>query len=273
MPELPEVETVRRTLEPALLGKKIMEAEVFCCSYLRGCNDETLGRLLPRSRFRRLARHGKYLYLILDSLELEVHLGMTGRLLVCARDQELVKHTHVRFGLEEGQDLRFIDPRRFGHLGIKPLGMARERRSLLGMEPLTPEFTWKNLGRALKGRKAPIKALLLEQKLVAGLGNIYADEALFRARIHPEQTGGELGESALKNLHRAINDLIGEAVAAGGTSFSDYVDATGQRGEFFERLSVYGRENQPCPYCGTPIKRLKLRGRSTCYCPRCQPQS
>lgn len=270
MPELPEVEMVRRSLEPLLVGHKIVGADVLFEDYLRECSGNDVCSLVEQ-RFHQLVRHGKYLYLMVDKRELETHLGMTGRLLVCGRGEERVKHTHVCLHLDSGQELRFIDPRRFGYLRIRRTGAAHERQSMLGIEPLRPDFTWQNVEKALRGRKAPLKSLLMDQKIVAGLGNIYADEALFRAQLNPCQPAGALSEEVYQRLCDAIESVIADALGAGGTTFSDYVDANGDGGEFYRSLDAYGREGQPCRHCDTPLVRMVLGGRSACYCSRCQP--
>lgn len=270
MPELPEVETVRRTLEPCLVGSGITQVEVLTVAYLKGCSPQELASGVTGRRFRELLRHGKYLYLVLEDVELEVHLGMTGQVTVAGPGAALRPHTHVTMALDSGRELRFSDVRRFGFLALRPAGAAQERARLLGPEPLTPGFSAAALQLALQGRKAPVKTLLLDQKLVAGLGNIYADEVLFRSGIHPAHPAGYLTGEALDALYRATNQVIGEAVAARGTSFSDYRDGTGRPGDFGPCLRVYGREGLPCPRCGQPLARAKLAGRSSYHCPACQ---
>lgn len=270
MPELPEVETVRRTLEPCLVGSRITHVEVVNVAYLKGSSAQQLEDGVTGRRFRELLRYGKYLYFVLDDCELEVHLGMTGQITVAGPGAARRPHTHVIMGLDSGQELHFSDARRFGFLTLKPPGAAGKRRDLLGPEPLTPGFSPASLQAAWRGRKAPVKALLLDQKLVAGLGNIYADEVLFRSGIHPAQRAGYLTGEALEVLCRATNQVIREAVAGRGTSLSDYRDGAGRPGDFAPCLRVYGREGLPCPRCGQPLARLKLAGRSSYHCPACQ---
>ncbi|MEW6524561.1 MAG: bifunctional DNA-formamidopyrimidine glycosylase/DNA-(apurinic or apyrimidinic site) lyase [Bacillota bacterium] len=270
MPELPEVETVRRTLAPLLTGARIEKVTVQFEPYLRDCSALELVADATGQGFRRLVRHGKYLYLVLDDFELEVHLGMTGKLTVSTPKTACPPHTHVTMELDSGRELRFTDARRFGFLALRPAGAAQERARTLGPEPLTPGFTREALQAALERRKAPVKALLLDQKLVAGLGNIYADEALFRSGIHPARPACYLSGDDLDALYSSTNQVIREAVAARGTSFSDYVDGTGLPGDFSACLRVYGREGLPCPRCGHPLGRLKVAGRSSYHCPACQ---
>ncbi|QIA26446.1 bifunctional DNA-formamidopyrimidine glycosylase/DNA-(apurinic or apyrimidinic site) lyase [Thermaerobacter sp. PB12/4term] len=231
-------------------------------------------------------------------LWLAIHLRMTGRLTLARRGEPRPPHTHVVFELEPGpgrpwEELRFSDVRRFGRLYLmpdNPLARARSRpagrragregthagtglRGLytLGPEPLSRRFGAAELGRRLAGRRAPIKAVLLDQRVVAGLGNIYADEALFRAGLHPARPAGSLTGQEVARLARAIRGVLREAVAAGGTTFSDYRDGLGREGRFARRLAVYDREGHPCPRCGTPVAALRLAGRTSHYCPRCQP--
>jgi formamidopyrimidine-DNA glycosylase len=271
VPELPEVETVRRTLLPHLAGATIVAAEVRLEAYLRDCTGPELEAGVAGRSVTGLERHGKYLYFMLDGAELEAHLGMTGRITVAPGRAPLVPHTHVVMSLDCGQELRFTDPRRFGFLGLRSPGAAAARRQALGPEPLTAAFTRESLYSVLCRRRAPVKALLLNQRLVAGLGNIYVDEVLHRARLHPERPGSSLDDREIDRLHRTTAEVIAEAVAARGTSFSDYVDGEGRAGSYVERLRVYGREGQPCPECGTPLARIQVAGRSSHHCPRCQP--
>ena len=270
MPELPEVETVRRTLGPCLVGSSITRVEVLTAAYLKDCSAQQLGEGVTGRRFWELLRHGKYLYFVLDDGEIEVHLGMTGQVTVTEAVAAPRSHTHVIMDLDSGRQLRFSDARRFGFLALRLAGAAQERGRRLGPEPLTPGFSPAALQAALRGRKAPVKALLLDQKLVAGLGNIYADEVLFRSGIHPAQPAGYLTGEALDALYRAANQVIGEAMACRGTSFSDYRDGNGRPGDFASCLRVYGREGLPCPRCGQPLARVKLAGRSSYHCPACQ---
>ena len=191
-----------------------------------------------------------------------VHLGMTGRMLVCNPDQAMEKHTHAVAKLASGRELRFVDPRRFGRLSV-----ARGFEAA-GSEPLEVELAL--FLTLFRGRKTPIKSALLNQKLLSGVGNIYADESLFRAGIRPRRRAASLTRKEFSRLYPAVQEVLKEAIALGGSSISDYVDADGEEGFFQLQHRVYGREGEPCLVCGTPIKRVVIAGRSSHYCPRCQ---
>lgn len=191
-----------------------------------------------------------------------VHLGMTGRLVVCPPDNERAKHTHAIVSLASGREIRFVDPRRFGRLSV-----AQEFQAP-GSEPLEVEL--ERFVRLFRGRKTPIKSALLNQKLLSGVGNIYADESLFRAKVRPRRKAASLTHEQLRELFLAVQAVLKEAIAAGGSSISDYVDADGEEGFFQIQHRVYGREGEPCLICKTPIKRIVIAGRSSHYCPKCQ---
>src|SRR5262249_55063309 len=191
-----------------------------------------------------------------------VHLGMTGSLLVYPPDCEVAKHTHAIVKLSSGSELRFVDPRRFGRLSVI------EKFEVPGAEPLVIEF--EDFARLFQGRKTPIKSALLNQKLLSGVGNIYADEALFRAGVRPRRRAAALNRNELRRLHGSLKRVLREAIRLGGSSISDYVDANGDEGFFQLKHRVYGREGKPCLVCRTPIKRVVIAGRSSHYCPTCQ---
>jgi formamidopyrimidine-DNA glycosylase len=191
-----------------------------------------------------------------------VHLGMSGRMLVCAADDEAIKHTHAVASLRSGRELRFVDPRRFGRLSVDYEFDAG------GTEPLQIELS--EFVPLFRGRKTPIKSALLNQKLLRGVGNIYADESLFRSGIRPRRRASSLTRSDLERLHPAIQEVLREAIALGGSSISDYVNSDGEDGFFQLQHRVYGREGEPCLVCSTPIKRIVIGGRSSHYCPKCQ---
>jgi formamidopyrimidine-DNA glycosylase len=191
-----------------------------------------------------------------------VHLGMTGRMLVCNPDQALEKHTHAVAKLASGRELRFVDPRRFGRLSVAHGFEAA------GSEPLEVELD--AFIRLFRGRNTPIKSALLNQKLLRGVGNIYADESLFRAGVRPRRRAASLTRKELALLYAAVQEVLKEAIALGGSSVSDYVDADGEEGFFQLQHRVYGREGEPCLVCKTPIKRVVIAGRSSHYCPNCQ---
>ncbi len=262
MPELPEVETVVRSLAP-LVGRRIVCAEFRCRRVLRGADPHALAARIRGRKIAGVRRYGKF---ILVSLEgggyLAVHLGMTGRLLLGG---PAGKHTHAILTLDCGV-LLYDDSRQFGSIQFSE--EFPERAAKLGPEPL--EVPFEEFAAALKRRKTPIKALLLNQSFLRGLGNIYADEALVRAGIHPLAVPARLRGDRARRLHEAIVAVLTEAIAAGGSSISDYVDARGRKGLFQFSHRVYQRTGQPCLVCGTPIRRLLVAQRSSHFCPQCQ---
>jgi len=274
MPELPEVETIRRSLLPRLEGKVITGAELRLPRLLKIPGPDDFISLLPGKEIMDLSRRGKYLLFHLSAdYRLIFHLRMTGRLLYFPANTSTDKHTHLILQLNNGHQLCFHDMRTFGMIYLMPKGELDQLRGLstLGPEPLGPQFTPTYLTQALTGRRASIKAILLNQRVLAGLGNIYVDESLFRAGIYPGREAGSLGDAEILNLYGAIRAVLREGIQHRGTSFRDYVDAEGKTGDFQEYLAVYGRSQQPCLGCGTPLEKIRLAGRSTVYCPLCQP--
>jgi len=263
VPELPEVETVARSIAP-LVGRRIVSAEFRCRRVLRGADPRALAARIRGRRIAGVRRYGKF---ILVSLEgggfLVVHLGMTGRLLLGG---PAGKHTHAVLTLDRGGVLRYDDSRQFGCIQFSE-GFP-ERLAKLGPEPL--EVAFAAFAAALKRRKMRIKALLLNQSFLRGLGNIYADEALFRAGIHPLAVPSRLRPDRARRLYEAIIAVLTEAIAAGGSSISDYVDAQGRKGFFQFSHRVYQHTGEPCVACATPIRRLLVAQRSSHFCPRCQ---
>ncbi len=262
MPELPEVETVTRSIAP-LVGRRIMSAEIRATRVLRGGDAEVLAGRLQGACILGVKRYGKF---ILVSIEgggyLVIHLGMTGRLLLGGPPG---KHTHAVLTLDRGV-LLYDDSRQFGCLEFYEEFPPRVAR--LGPEPL--EVSFEDFAAALKRRKSRIKALLLNQGFLRGLGNIYADEALFRAGIHPQAMAYRLRGDRPRKLFDAIGAVLTEAIAAGGSSISDYVDAEGRKGFFQLNHRVYQRTGEPCVTCKTPIRRLLVAQRSSHFCPKCQ---
>ncbi len=273
MPELPEVETIRRTLEKKILYRPVRGVEVLYPKVLRNCSEEQLERALLGRSFIELDRRGKYLLCSLDSgQQLVIHLRMTGRLTAVPTDAAVEKHTSFRFHLQDGLDLRLVDQRKFATVDLVDClgGGAVKALEILGKEPLDEDFTPEYLAEQLADRRAAVKSVLLDQRRVAGLGNIYADESLHRAGIFPGKIAGKLTQEEIKRLHESIQQVIREGITHRGTTFRDYVDGEGRRGGFQDLLRVYGREGEPCTTCGEPIARIKLAGRSSCFCPRCQ---
>jgi len=285
MPELPEVETIARGLADRVTGDVID-------SVWLGSKPEPLkspaAELVSTLQAKRIAdvrRVGKHIVFDLENgggpptparrksagksarptraaAQWIVHLGMTGRMLVCQPDAAVEKHTHAIAKLASGREIRFVDPRRFGRLSVAQGFQAA------GSEPLDVEI--EDFVRLFRGRKTPIKSALLNQKLLSGVGNIYADESLFRARIRPRRRASSLTREELRRLYPAVQQVLKEAIELGGSSISDYVDSDGEEGFFQLQHRVYGREGEPCLVCRTPIKRIVLAGRSSHYCPTCQ---
>jgi formamidopyrimidine-DNA glycosylase len=275
MPELAEVETVARGLRP-LAGRRILAVRFGKTDFIE--HPDLIESLLPGSRLVEVRRHGKMLLFEFVSaapasspspLWLIVHLGMTGQLVIHDAAHPAAPHTHVWFSLDDGRELRYTDIRRFGHIRIASTEELATIVAPLGADPL--ELTEAEFRRRLGTRHARVKALLLDQHVLRGLGNIYADESLWRARLHPMRQGSDLSEEELGRLWRAIRAVVSEAIRLGGTSISDYVDALGRQGGYQKRLRVYRRNGRRCPRCGETIKRLIVAGRGTHFCPRCQP--
>ncbi len=281
MPELPEVETVRRGLEPALAGARLTQVKVNRPD-LRFPFPEGFAGRLEGARVVALERRAKYLRFHLDTGETWVtHLGMTGRFTL---DGELTaefeeaapvggKHEHLSLVTDAGRRIGFSDARRFGYMALIPTAELDTHPwfAALGPEPLGNAFNAEALKAAFRGRKQNVKATLLDQRVVAGVGNIYACEALFRARISPKTAAGKIGPQRLERLARAVREVLAEAVGAGGSTLRDFANAEGGQGYFQHRFDVYGREGQPCPGdCTGTVRRIVQGGRSTFWCPGCQ---
>ena len=262
MPELPEVETVVRTIAPHIVGKRILRAR-FNSPFVTPGDREALSAALAGREIRDLRRHGKFILAGLDHGVLTIHLGMTGRLL---HDEPETPYTHGFFELDSGT-LLYDDIRQFGRIEWSPQTPARVAD--LGPDALSigsGEF-W----QLLKGRKTKLKPLLLNQRILAGLGNIYVDEVLFRAGLHPLTPASRLTRKSALAMHEAMIALLQKSIELGGSSISDYVDGEGRRGSFQTLHQVYGREGEPCYVCGEPVQRIVAAQRGTHFCPRCQP--
>jgi formamidopyrimidine-DNA glycosylase len=274
MPELPEVETVRRTLETLIAGKTIRRVTATLPRILQKPGDpDAFAAMLEGRTFRAVERRGKFLRLLLDGLTLVSHLRMEGRYGLYNDDDPVEPHTHVIFHFTDGTALRYKDVRQFGTMHLFAPGEEWRSPPLnrLGMEPLSDEFTPEALHRALARRTTKIKPFLLNQEIIVGLGNIYVDEALHRAGIHPERAANSLADAERERLHAAIVETLRAAVEAGGSSVKSYVNGQGEMGMFQHRLKAYGRTGEPCEACGTLIEKSVVGGRGTHICPRCQP--
>jgi formamidopyrimidine-DNA glycosylase len=270
VPELPEVETVRRGLAPHIEGQAF-RAAVVREARLRWPVPADLDLHVRGQRIRRVWRRGKYLIIDLDQGALILHLGMSGsyRLLPAATAVP-EKHDHVDLILEHGACLRYRDPRRFGAILWTDDPSSHPLLASLGLEPLGPEFTGNALHTLCSGRTTPIKSLIMDAHTVVGVGNIYANEALFHAGIHPLTPASQLSRRRCQGLAESIRTTLAKAIEAGGSSLRDFVDSKGKPGYFQQNYAVYGRAGETCQQCGSVIGEIRLNGRSSCFCPRCQ---
>jgi formamidopyrimidine-DNA glycosylase len=286
MPELPEVETIARGLHQRVAGDTIESVWLGSKPQTMKSRPAEIAATLEHSRITEVHRIGKHIVFELERngaspahaanksrkrpiqmgphCQWIVHLGMTGRMLVCEPTAEIVKHTHAIATLASGRELRFVDPRRFGRLSVA----CRGDFNATGVEPL--EVDKERFVELFHGRDTPIKSALLNQKLLRGVGNIYADESLFRAGLRPRRRASTITRAQLEKLYPSVREVLKEAIDLGGSSVSNYVDADGEEGFFQLRHRVYGREGEPCLVCKTPIKRVVIAGRSSHYCPKCQ---
>jgi formamidopyrimidine-DNA glycosylase len=287
MPELPEVETVCRQLGAEVEGRRIGQLEVRDARWCRPVPPRKLEAAVEGATIEGLGRRGKYLLLGLDGARtLVMHLRMTGNLVLVEGEEKLdpsegrrlyeaerstsERHLRARFTLDDGRQLWFTDPRRFGEAFLIDDADLDARFVKLGVEPLSEEFTPEALGRMAAGRTAPLKSFLLDQSGVAGVGNIYADEALFRARLHPLSPAGSMKSEHLEALRDAIVAALEAGIDGGGASIDDYRDGRGEKGTMQDEFLVHTREGEPCPRCDGTIVRIVVSGRSTYYCPECQ---
>ena len=276
MPELPEVETVARGLQAQIAGRSILSVTVGKSDFFD--DPALLGKELPGRKIRAVERYGKFLLLWLANREkaeapeqesaLLVHLGMTGLLMPRPGREPPAKHTHVVMQLDDGRELRYIDARRFGRMAyLSGAGLQTELRRF-GVDPLETQL--EEFTQSIHRRRARIKALLLDQHVLRGVGNIYADESLWKAKIHPAHLGARLKPAQLAQLYRALQEILREAIVLRGSSISDFLDAEGVPGDYQRHHRVYDREGKGCVRCKTPIRRVVVAGRSSYFCPQCQ---
>jgi formamidopyrimidine-DNA glycosylase len=273
VPELPEVETIVSDLRPHLAGRTIVRCELGFPAIVRHPEPEVFIDSVAGMRIAGLRRRGKYILIDLENdLVLVVHLGMTGQLRLVDADAPLATHTHAVVVLDDGRHLRYRDPRRFGRLllGTEESLHASKKLPRLGPEPIDPEFAADELYRTLRKRRTALKAVLLDQAAIAGVGNIYADESLHRARLRPDRLAGGLSRKSVQRLHESLRDSLQTAIANRGSSVDTYRDAWGEIGGQQEKLLVYGRAGEPCFTCGRPLAMIRIAGRSSVFCRRCQ---
>ena len=277
MPELPEVETIARGLDKRIAGDTIESIWIGDKPQPLKSPASEIAGVLEHSRIDHVRRVGKHIVFDLQSgkgraarrAQWIVHLGMTGQLLIGPADAPLLKHTHAIVKLASGRELRFVDYRRFGRLAVARLEQEKSTGfGAPGLEPLETDLD--HFIPLFNKRKTPIKSALLNQKLLSGVGNIYADESLFRAKVRPRRRASSLTRAEFQKLHKGLQQVLREAIKAGGSSINDYVNAEGREGFFQLKHYVYGREGRPCRVCKTPIKRVIIAGRSSHYCPHCQ---
>jgi formamidopyrimidine-DNA glycosylase len=282
MPELPEVETVARGLRQAIVGRRILSVSLGKTDFID--DPAALEQHLPGRKIDAVERYGKFMLLRLSAVNGEtgvvtnkdgapasllVHLGMTGRMAPSPAGQPVEKHTHVCLLLDDGRELRYTDARRFGRIAYLTKALLAEELAGFGADPL--EVSKEEFADRICGRRARIKALLLDQSVLRGVGNIYADESLWKAKIHPARLGVKLSRKQMEILRRVLQDILRKAIVLRGSSISDFLDAEGEPGEYQRHHRVYGREGKNCYRCKTPIQRSIVAGRSSYFCPRCQP--
>jgi formamidopyrimidine-DNA glycosylase len=285
MPELPEVETVVSDLRPHLAGRTIERCELSFPTIVRHPEPEQFIDAVVGLRIESVGRRGKYILIGLspsgtaghlpasgEDVILVVHLGMTGHLSIVDGAVPLEKHTHAVFFLDDGRQLRYRDPRRFGRLllGGEQALLTSKKMPLLGPEPIDPEFAADELYRRLRNRRTALKAVLLDQRAIAGVGNIYADESLHRARLRPDRIAGTVSRRSAQRLHESLRESLEAAILNRGSSVDTYRDAWGAKGGQQEKLLVYGRAGEPCFTCGRPLSSKRIAGRTTVFCRHCQ---
>lgn len=272
MPELPEVEVVRLSLRPRLLDRQLGIVTTRAPALREPLDHAALGGLAG-ARVLELRRRAKYLLIdVEDDRTLVVHLGMSGRFTVVPPDEALAKHEHLSIALGDGYRLRLVDPRRFGQAMVLSTSVLDTSRYFahLGVEPLDDTFDGRHLARMAKKRRGPIKTFLMDQRVVVGVGNIYASEALWRSRVHPKRSVARVSNATWQRVAEAARETLADAIREGGTTLNDFADGEGNAGYFQVSLKAYGRDGAPCVRCQTPMRRIVQANRSTFYCPRCQ---
>jgi formamidopyrimidine-DNA glycosylase len=273
VPELPEVETIAADLRPHLVGRTIVHCELRFPSIVRHPEPEVFIDSITGLTIEAVGRRGKFILIALGTDRLlVVHLGMSGQLRLVDAGAEIANHTHAIFDLDDGRQLRYRDPRRFGRLllGTEKELLLSGTLPKLGPEPIDPAFDAEELFKRFRGRRAPLKAVLLDQATVAGVGNIYADESLHRARLRPDRAAGSLRRKSVTRLHDSLRESLVTAIRNRGSSVDTYRDAWGEVGNQQESLLVYGRAGQACFTCGRPLSLVRIAGRSTVFCRHCQ---
>ena len=269
MPELPEVETTRRGIEPHIDGQTVTSVRVRQ-PRLRWPVPANLSELIVDQKVCGVKRRGKYLLISFATGDLLIHLGMSGSLRVLPQTAPAAKHDHVEILFDTGLMLRLTDPRRFGAVLWQPQGELHTLLAKLGPEPLTDAFDVESLQQACKGRSQAIKLLIMNSQVVVGVGNIYANEALFRSGIDPRRAAGKISKARLACLVEEIKSVLGYAITRGGTTLRDFLASDGKPGYFAQELAVYGRAGEPCIQCAKPLKEVRLGQRSTVFCSHCQ---
>lgn len=276
MPELPEVETVARGLQQSVAGRRVLSVALGKTDFID--NPAKIAEELPGRRIESVRRYGKFMLLRLSPRAggppeehepaLLVHLGMTGSLAPVPASTPPLKHTHVFLALDDGRELRYADPRRFGRIAYLSEADEIQELAAFGADPL--EIGAEDFAALVRAHRARIKALLLDQGVLRGVGNIYADESLWRAKIHPARLGSSLDRSRARHLYAALQDVLKKAILLRGSSIASFIDPEGRRGEYQQHHRAYGREGKACSRCRTRIRRVIIAGRSSYYCPRCQ---
>jgi len=273
MPELPEVETIKKDLEEKVKGKRVKRVKIKNEKCIKAPSPVEFVKRIENKIFREIQRRGKFLIVKLDSLDaLIIHLKLTGQLIYFPKEGEELNYTRLIFIFDDHTQLNFADLRGFGNIWLLPEGRLSTIPALadLGPEPLGDEFTVEKFKKLLKGRKGKIKPLLMDQSFIAGIGNVYSQEALFLAGIHPERNPSKLVDEEIEKLYNNLRKILREAISYRGSSVDTYVDLEGRKGNYEQHLNVYGREGQSCPRCGAIIRRITISGRGTYFCPRCQ---